>query len=102
MCLSVCPHVCVPCGSLEPMETSKRVSDLLEVELQVVVSCHVECWKTNPGHLQEKQVLLTAGPSFLPLSHFQYRSPGTEATHSGWVFPSQPNQENPPKDMLEA
>ena len=39
----------------------KRALDLLGLELQTVVSCHVGAG--NPGPLQEQPVLLTAKPS---------------------------------------
>jgi hypothetical protein len=39
----------------------KRVSDLLKRELETVMSCH-GCWESNPGPLEEQEVLLTAEP----------------------------------------
>jgi hypothetical protein len=47
-----------------------RVSDLLELELQTAVSCHVSCWELNPGPLKERPVLLTAEPSLQPVTSF--------------------------------
>lgn len=39
---------------------------ILELELQVVVSCHVAAWELNLGPVQEQPVLLAAKPSHLP------------------------------------
>lgn len=52
MCKSA-PHAC-----LVP-------TDLLELELTIIVSHHENVETPNPDPLQEKQVLLTKGPSLL-------------------------------------
>jgi hypothetical protein len=41
MYVIVCMHVCAPCMRLVPTESRKRVSDPLELELQMVVSHHM-------------------------------------------------------------
>jgi hypothetical protein len=38
------------------------VTDSLELELETVVSCHVEYWESNLGPLEEQSVLLTTEP----------------------------------------
>lgn len=40
MCLSVCVYVCAPCMYLVP-RSQKRAKDPLELELEIVVSCHL-------------------------------------------------------------
>ena len=47
----------------------KRVSDPLELELQLVVSHYVGAGKSNHGPLQEQSVLLNIEPSFQPLEY---------------------------------
>jgi hypothetical protein len=56
LCVSA-PHVCIACTS------QRRLSDLSELELQMVVSN----WKPNSGPLQKQQALLTPEPSYQPL-----------------------------------
>lgn len=41
-----------------PVEARRRYWDLLEPELQVVVSCPCGCWELNLSPLEEQQVLL--------------------------------------------
>lgn len=49
----------------------KKLSDLLKLELQMVVGCHVGAGNhQNPGSLEEQRVLLTPGLSLLPPQHF--------------------------------
>jgi hypothetical protein len=40
----------------------------LELDLQTVVSCCLDCCESNPGLLQKQQVLLTAYPILLSWS----------------------------------
>lgn len=60
MCLSIhlyrCVHItCVPCA-----HGGQKVSDTLELELQMVVSHAWGCWQPNVGPLQEQLVRLAA------------------------------------------
>jgi hypothetical protein len=62
MCLNVLPayaSICMP----GPCIGQKRVLDLLELQLQMVVSHCVGGWELTPGPLQERQMLLTSKPS---------------------------------------
>lgn len=45
-CMYVCHHLC-----------AKRALGSLELDLQTVVSCCSDCCESNPGLLQEQQVL---------------------------------------------
>ena len=58
----------VSSGSKHPFIASLliRVSDPLELELQTVVSCHVDAEELNPGPLEEQSVLLTTEPPHPP------------------------------------
>ncbi|EGV91207.1 hypothetical protein I79_026171 [Cricetulus griseus] len=52
-------------------EVQKRMSDLLELELQVwLLVTQYGCWVSNLGPLQEQQVLLTAAISLVPKNFF--------------------------------
>lgn len=56
-CMSVHMHA----GALRGQKRAS--SDHLELELQPVVSHHVDPGKVNPGPLKEQPLLLTAEPS---------------------------------------
>jgi len=43
-----------------------RVLDPLELELQIVVSCHVGAGNLSPGTVEEQPVFLTTEPSLQP------------------------------------
>lgn len=45
-----CMHVCAHKGQ-------KRVSDFLQLELQMAVKSLCDCWKLNVGPLQKQKVL---------------------------------------------
>jgi hypothetical protein len=64
-CMLVCgPHVCSTCGD------QKRGSDLLELELQMVVSCHVVAGNTTQV-LWKGSLLTTESSLQLQISSFQ-------------------------------
>lgn len=56
-CLNVC--VCVMYMPVA-LGSQKRGSDPLEMELQVVVNHHVQCWELDPGPRQGQVVPLPA------------------------------------------
>lgn len=35
----------------------ERAMDAMALELRMVVNCHIGCWESNPGVLEEQQVL---------------------------------------------
>jgi hypothetical protein len=49
-----------------PACMSLKVPGPLELELQMVLSCHVGAWELNPGSPEEHTLLLTTEP---PLQH---------------------------------
>lgn len=53
-----CLHVCLHTMCMPSAHKSQKVSELLLLELQKIVSCLVGAWN-NPGPLQELQMLLT-------------------------------------------
>jgi hypothetical protein len=55
-------YLCIMCEP-DAQKEQERVSDPLEVELQMAVSCVCGCWELNPGLLEEQSVLLTNEPS---------------------------------------
>lgn len=67
VCMSVWLHVCL-CTTCVPgtLEGQRRVLDLLEQELQTVVSHQsYGCWEFKPGSRRAASaLLLTAEPSF--------------------------------------
>lgn len=44
--------VCVDHTHTDAVRGQKKASEALELELQVVVSHHVQCWELDPGPLQ--------------------------------------------------
>ena len=61
MCMYfVCMYVHHMCA--RACRDQKRALGILELELQVVVSCLVGCWESNPGPLEEQPVLLITKP----------------------------------------
>ena len=65
-------HVCVPYVFLVP-EDQKRASSVLELELQMLVSCQPGWWESNLGPLVEDTLSQLSSPSevFLTTScHF--------------------------------
>jgi hypothetical protein len=57
MFLRVCLFTCALCACLLPMEARRGRPDLLELELQVLVTHCVGCWELNVGPLYEHRVL---------------------------------------------
>ena len=53
-------HACM----LDACGDQKRVSDSLELELQMVVSCLSRSWESNLSLMKEHPVLLTTEPHF--------------------------------------
>jgi hypothetical protein len=68
-----CTCVCASCAC-STQECQKRASDLLELELQTVVSHNCGCWESNQDPLEKQPVLLTAEPSPQPYSSFHYET----------------------------
>lgn len=61
------PHTC-------PMPAEARYGITFpEVELQMIVCRHVDCWKSNPGSLQEWSVFLSTEPPCQPLHILLWR-----------------------------
>lgn len=52
-----CMYISTPYVCSAPRD-QKKVSDPLELELGMAVSCHVGTWETNLGPLQDQPVLL--------------------------------------------
>ena len=64
----ICMRVLPTCMSAHRMlnwcpQRQERVSEPLELELQMVVTSHVGAGNLNPGPLEEQTVLLTTKPT---------------------------------------
>lgn len=65
MCTSVCMNVYIPCACLVPGEgRDNRMKDGCDPPCW--------CWESNPGSLEEHQVLLTNEPTLYPLNVLVY------------------------------
>jgi hypothetical protein len=64
VCVCVCVCVYHVHACMVPEKVRRRCSDLLELELQVVVSHHGDGWELSLAPLQERHMLL-ATKSFL-------------------------------------
>lgn len=69
---STCFILCVFAYHVCAVSEKARASDPLELELEIVVNCHVGaiCWELNPGRLPEKQEEYLADEQFLQVFGF--------------------------------
>lgn len=72
-------NVCVPC-TCSTLRGQKRASGTRGMD-----SCEPphRCWRSNPGHLEEHPLLLTAEPSLSPCWFFETVSHSVHAVTSG-------------------
>lgn len=61
-----CMYICASCAC-SVLGGQKRVSDLLEMELQVIRSYLVWVLGTKPGYVEEQKMFLTAEPTLKSL-----------------------------------
>lgn len=63
----LCMYVCTPGSCLMPTEAKRRYWDVLEMELQTIMSYHVDAGNSFPSPLEEQPLPWTTEPSLQPL-----------------------------------